>query len=65
MLSLAGALLDAELPGNVHAGEELRLEVRELTPDKVVLGIRADVGPQQPQAVPVEAPRVPLPGGGR
>ena len=61
VLSLAGMLLDAELPSGVHAGEELRLQVRELTPDKVVLAIREDV---QPAAVPVETPRVPLPGGG-
>jgi hypothetical protein len=61
VLSLAGVLLDAELPAGVHAGEELRLQVRELTPDRVVLAIREDV---QPTAMPVETPRVPLPGGG-
>lgn len=62
-LSLAGVLLEAELPANVHAGEELRLQVRELTPEKVVLAIRTDAA-QPPVVVPVEAPRVPLPGGG-
>ncbi len=63
-LSLAGVLLEAELPTTVQAGEELRLQVRELTPDKVVLQIRDDTAQQQPPAAPVEAPRVPLPGGG-
>jgi hypothetical protein len=62
VLSLAGMLLEAELPDNVRAGAELRLQVRELTPDKVVLAIQEDA--QQPVAAPVEAPRVPLPGGG-
>lgn len=61
VLSLAGVLLDAELPATVHAGDELHLQVRELTPDKVVLAIRDDA---PPPAAPVEAPRVPLPGGG-
>jgi hypothetical protein len=64
VVSLAGVLLEAELPSGLHAGEELRLQVRELTPDKVVLQIREDFAlPQQPIA-PAEAPRVPLPGGG-
>ena len=62
VLSLAGMLLEAELPANVRTGEELRLQVRELTPEKVVLAIRDDSGP--PLAAPVEAPRLPLPGGG-
>jgi hypothetical protein len=62
VLSLAGMLLEAELPDNVRAGAELRLQVRELTPEKVVLAIQEDA--QQPVAAPVEPPRVPLPGGG-
>lgn len=62
VVSLAGVLLEAELPQGVHAGEELHLQVRELTPDKVVLQIREDAPP--PQVAPVEPPRVPLPGGG-
>jgi hypothetical protein len=61
VVSLAGVLLEAELPGNVHAGAELRLAVRELTPEKVVLAIQPD---EQPVAAPIEAPRVLLPGGG-
>lgn len=62
VLSLAGMLLEADLPDNVRAGAELRLQVRELTPEKVVLAIQQDA--QQPLAAPVEAPRVALPGGG-
>ena len=62
MLSLAGMLLEAELPDNVRAGQELRLQVRELTPDKVVLAIKEESQPPPPAAV--DAPRVPLPGGG-
>lgn len=63
VLSLAGMLLEAELPDNVRAGAELRLQVRELTPDRVVLAIQPDEVPQ-PVAALVEAPRLPLPGGG-
>jgi len=62
MVSLAGVLLEAELPAGVRAGEELRLQVRELTPERVVLQIREDQ--QQPPAAPLEPPRIPLPGGG-
>jgi len=62
MVSLAGVLLEAELPAGVHAGEELRLQVRELTPERVVLQIREDQ--PQPPAAPLEPPRIPLPGGG-
>ncbi len=62
VLSLAGMLLEAELPDNVRAGQELRLQVRELTPEKVVLAIKEE--PEAPALVPVDPPRVPLPGGG-
>jgi hypothetical protein len=62
VVSLAGVLLEAELPRGVHAGEELRLQVRELTPERVVLQIREDQ-PVQPAVAP-EPPRVALPGGG-
>ncbi|HWD69960.1 MAG TPA: hypothetical protein VG293_07175 [Solirubrobacteraceae bacterium] len=61
VVSLAGVLLEAELPAGVHAGDELHLQVRELTPDKVVLQIRDDA--QLPPAA-AEAPRIALPGGG-
>jgi hypothetical protein len=62
VLSLAGMLLEAELPSNVRAGQELRLQVRELTSDKVVLAIKDESQPQP--GIPVETPRAPLPGGG-
>jgi hypothetical protein len=62
VLSLAGMLLEAELPTNVRAGDELRLQVRELTPEKVVLAIKDDSQP--PPAAAVEPTRLPLPGGG-
>lgn len=63
VLSLAGILLEAEIPGDVHAGDELRLTVRELAPNRVVLAI-SDAHPT-PDAAPVAPPSVPLPGGGR
>ena len=62
VLSLAGMLLEAELPDNVRAGQELRLQVRELTPDKVVLAIKQE--PQAPPLAAVDPSLVPLPGGG-
>lgn len=64
VLSLAGMMLEAQLPDGVRAGDELRLQVRELTPDRVVLAVR----PDQEQPVPITAPLQPpveLPGGGR
>lgn len=64
VLSLAGVLLEAELPAGMHAGAELRLQVRELTPERVVLGIQADAPQPPPLAAPIESPRIPLPGGG-
>jgi hypothetical protein len=56
-LSIAGALVDAELPEQVQAGQELRLVVREVSESRVVLSL-ADQLPPPPPA-PVE-----LPGGG-
>jgi hypothetical protein len=63
-LNLAGVPLQAELPDNVKAGDELRLVVRELTPEKVVLAIQDDAGQAQPPPPFVDAPRVPMPQGG-
>lgn len=65
-LSVAGMLLPAELPEELQAGQELKLQVRELTPDKVVFGMQAQDEPQ-PQAesqlpqVPVGTPMPPTP----
>jgi hypothetical protein len=39
LISLAGVLLDAELPETVGAGDELRLLVRDISADRVVLQI--------------------------
>ncbi|HEX3802906.1 MAG TPA: flagellar hook-length control protein FliK [Solirubrobacteraceae bacterium] len=63
-LSIAGMPLDAELPATVQAGDELRLIVREVTPDKVVLAIQDDAQPPPAAFAQAEAPRVPLPNGG-
>jgi hypothetical protein len=62
LLSLAGVLLEAELPQGVSAGQELKLEVRELTPQKVVLAIQNDASQT---AIPlIAALIVPMPLGG-
>jgi hypothetical protein len=58
-LSIAGALIDAKLPTGVQAGQELRLTVRHVSPERVVLGL-SDQTPPPPTA----APSAPLPGGG-
>jgi hypothetical protein len=56
-LSIAGALIDAELPQHVQTGQELRLVVREVNADRVVLSLSDQV--VAPAPAPVE-----LPGGG-
>ena len=38
-LSIAGYLLDAELPENVQAGQDLRLVIRDVSPERVLLAI--------------------------
>jgi hypothetical protein len=55
-LAIAGAVIDAELPKHVQAGQELRLTVRDVSAHQVVLGMTD----QPPVAVPVAE----LPGGG-
>lgn len=57
-ISLAGTLLDAELPKGLAIGQEIRLQVRELTADKVVLAMQ-DRPPILDQPV-----TMPMPGGG-
>ena len=61
-LSIAGYLLDAELPENVQAGQDLRLVIRDVNPERVLLAItdphQGDQTPQAPaaeQAPPVQA----------
>jgi hypothetical protein len=67
-LAIAGYLLEAELPGDLTAGQSLRLVVRELTPDRVLFAVAEHGAPaetaQAPQPQPLAAP-IPLPGGGR
>ena len=58
-LSIAGALIDAKLPKGVQAGQELRLTVRDVSPERVVLGLSDQTAPPPP---PLAA--APLPGGG-
>lgn len=64
-LSIAGYLLEAELPKEVRTGEDLRLVVRDVSSGRVLLGI-ADQHQQAPAPeMPVAAPMtIPLPGGG-
>ena len=59
-LSIAGYLIEAELPAHVRAGQELRLEVRDVTEQRVLLQI-AD--PSQ-AGLAAAAQQIPLPGGG-
>lgn len=65
-LSIAGYVLEAELPEDVEAGQDLRLVVRDVTPQRVLLTISDDrpaapapTAPSTPMAAPI-----PLPGGG-
>jgi hypothetical protein len=57
VITIAGEPLEAALPEHVQAGQELKLVVRQATPERVVLGL-ADQLPNP------QAQEVPLPGGG-
>jgi hypothetical protein len=62
-LSIAGFLVEAELPKDVRTGEDLRLVVRDVTPERVTLSL-ADEHQSQPAVPDMPAPvTVPLPGG--
>ena len=77
-LSIAGFLVDAELPKNVRAGEDLRLVVRDVNSERVLLTIsdqqqaaQTAAAPDQQQTTqtaglmtPPPPMMVPLPGGG-
>lgn len=63
-LSLAGFMLEAQLPDDVRAGQQLRLQVRDLTPERVVLEIQQD-GDEPPALMAPPPPPAELPGGGR
>jgi len=58
-LNIAGALIDATLPKDVQTGQELRLIVRRVSPDRVELSMSG-----QDPATAAAAETVPLPGGG-
>jgi hypothetical protein len=53
-LSIAGYLLDAELPETVQPGQDLRLVIRDVNAERVLLAITdphdGDQGPQGPQS---------------
>jgi hypothetical protein len=73
-LSIAGFIVQAELPPDVQPGQDLRLIVREVSPERILLSLSgADhvqtgqaAGAQQPSAsqLAVMPPPIPLPGGG-
>jgi hypothetical protein len=64
-LSIAGYLLDAELPANVKTGDDLRLVVRDVNAERVLLAISDGQPVPVPVPVPLAAPvTIPLPGGG-
>jgi hypothetical protein len=58
-LNIAGAVIDAALPKDIQAGQELRLTVRHVSPERVELSL-SDQGLPTPAA----GDAVPLPGGG-
>jgi hypothetical protein len=60
-LSIAGMPVDAKLPPGVQAGQDLRLVVRHVSPEQVVLGLTGEAGAAVAQAQGA----VELPGGGR
>jgi hypothetical protein len=62
-LSIAGYLLEAELPASVHAGDDLRLVVKDVSAERVLLAITDPregaqaaqaQGAQQPQTQPLQ-----------
>src|SRR5271165_2902266 len=58
-LSIAGAVIDASLPKEIQAGQELRLTVRHVSADRVELSLS-----DQNLQAEAGADAVPLPGGG-
>jgi hypothetical protein len=59
-LSIAGMPIDAKLPPGVEAGQDLRLVVRHVSPERVVLGLAGEAGAAAASAQAA----VELPGGG-
>jgi hypothetical protein len=62
-LSIAGAVIEAKLPKEVQAGQDLRLVVREVSPERVVLGLTEQAAAAAGAAAAQAAAE--LPGGGR
>jgi len=58
-LNIAGTTLEAELPKELQAGQELRLTVRQVSPERVELSMS-----DQSAAAAEAAQAAPLPGGG-
>ncbi len=58
-LSIAGTVIEAELPKHLRAGQELRLVVREVSAERVVLSLSDQAPASAPPPIPVR-----LPGGG-
>jgi hypothetical protein len=56
MLSLAGAVLAAELPENVSEGDRLRLQAQDTSPERIVLRLLSDA---PPGAIPLPLPGEP------
>ena len=57
-LNIAGAVIDAKLPADIQAGQELRLTVRNVSAERVELSL------SDPNVPPPSSVAVPLPGGG-
>jgi hypothetical protein len=58
-LAIAGYLLEAELPKEMAAGQNVRLVVREVTADRVLLAASHEqpaAAPQTPLAAPIQLP---------
>ena len=55
-ISLAGVLLDAQLPEGLLAGETLRLRVEEATPERLHLRIVEQAGQQPPPVLSLPLP---------
>jgi len=58
-ISIAGTLIEADLPKEVRPGQDIRLVVKDVTPERVVLSM-SDQTAVAPAPAPVE-----LPGGGK
>ncbi len=65
VINIAGAVLEAELPRHVRAGEQIRLVVRHLDAQRVVLELAHGQSAPVAADVPPAPVAVPLPGGGQ